>query len=122
MIEGVSQIHKEKVKIWNALIVWSDNETMLSDISRFFNSLNKITVYQASWIRNIIASKDVWEFYVRPPKEKDNAKDKNPRWEVSMVWTDQPKLLFFCMCSLDVQFGSIDPNYCIFACPHEICS
>lgn len=48
MIEGVSQIQKEKVKVWNTLVVWSNNETMLSDNSRFFNFQNKIKVYQAS--------------------------------------------------------------------------
>ena len=32
---------KEKLKVWKALVVWSDNETVLSDISRFFNMGNK---------------------------------------------------------------------------------
>jgi hypothetical protein len=84
---------KEKLKVWKALVVWSDNETILSDISRFFNMGNKKRAYQASWIRNIMASREVWEFYGRPPKERENAKDKNPKWEVSMVWVDRPKLL-----------------------------
>ena len=82
---------KEKLKVWKALVVWSDNETVLTDISRFFNMGNKKRAYQASWIRNIMASREVWEFYGRPPREKENAKDKNPKWEVS-------------------RFGSIDPN------------
>ena len=82
---------KEKLKVWKALVVWSDNETVLTDISRFFNMGNKKRAYQASWIRNIMASREVWEFYGRPPRERENAKDKNPKWEVSM-------------------FGSIDPN------------
>ena len=96
---------KEKLKCWKALVVWSDNETILSDISRFFNMGNKRRTYQASWIRNIMASRSVWEFYGRPPKERENAKDKNPKWEVStilifyyflckfIVWVDRPKLL-----------------------------
>ena len=82
---------KEKLKVWKALVVWSDNETVLTDISRFFNMGNKKRAYQASWIRNIMASREVWEFYGRPPRERENAKDKNPKWEVS-------------------RFGSIDPN------------
>ena len=85
---------KEKLKVWKALVVWSDNETVLTDISRFFNMGNKKRAYQAYWIRNIMASREVWEFYGRPPRERENAKDKNPKWEVSM-------------------FGSIDPNSCI---------
>ena len=76
---------KEKLKVWKALVVWSDDETRLSDISRYFNMGNKKRAYQASWIRNIMASRAVWEFYGRPPKERENAKDKNPKWEVSIV-------------------------------------
>lgn len=76
---------KEKLKKWKALVVWSDNETMLSDISRYFNKGNKKRAYQASWIRNIMASRSVWEFYEKPPKERDNAKDKNPKWEVNCL-------------------------------------
>jgi hypothetical protein len=29
-------------------------------------------------IKNIMASQEVWEFYGNPPKEKENAKEKNP--------------------------------------------
>ena len=82
---------KEKLKVWKALVVWSDNMTRLSDISRYFNMGNKKRAYQASWIRNIMASREVWEFYERPPKERENAKDKNPKWEVSIVSGDRPK-------------------------------
>ena len=83
---------KEKLKVWKALVVWSDNMTRLSDISRYFNMGNKKRAYQASWIRNIMASREVWEFYGRPPKERENAKDKNPKWEVGVVSGDRPKL------------------------------
>ena len=82
---------KEKLKVWKALVVWSDNMTRLSDISRYFNMGNKKRAYQASWIRNIMASREVWEFYGRPPKERENAKDKNPKWEVRIVSGDRPK-------------------------------
>jgi hypothetical protein len=82
---------KEKLKVWKALVVWSDNMTRLSDISRYFNMGNKKRAYQASWIRNIMASRDVWEFYGMPPKERENAKDKNPKWEVRTVSVDRPK-------------------------------
>lgn len=75
---------KEKLKVWKALVVWSDNDTLLSDISRFFNMGNKKKAYQASWIRNIMASRTVWEVYGRPPKERENAREKNPKWEVSI--------------------------------------
>ncbi len=89
---------KEKLKTWKALVVWSDEPMRLSDISRFFNMGNKKKAYQASWIRNIMASRKVWEFYGKPPKERENAKEKNPKWEVSMVWAGRPKLLPSCIC------------------------
>ena len=87
------------MKVWNAIVVWSDIQTVLTDISRFFNMGNKKRAYQTSWIGNIMASREVWEFYGKPPKERENAKDKNPKWEVSI-------------------FGSIDPNSCITCCLH----
>ena len=70
---------KKKLKVWKAMVVWFDNETVLSDISWFLNMGIKNRAYQASKIRDIMASKDVWEFYDRPPKERENAKDKNPK-------------------------------------------
>ena len=44
---------KEKLKTWKALVVWSEDDTKLVDISRFFNMGNKTKAYQASWARNI---------------------------------------------------------------------
>ena len=32
---------RKSLKVWNALVVWSDNNTRLSDISRYFNKNNK---------------------------------------------------------------------------------
>jgi hypothetical protein len=39
---------KHKVKVWDALVVWSDDETRLSDISHYFNKTNKLRPYQTS--------------------------------------------------------------------------
>ena len=36
---------KEKLKVWKALVVWSNDETRLSDISRYFNMGNKKRAY-----------------------------------------------------------------------------
>ena len=88
---------KEKLQVWKALVVWLDDKTRLSDISCYFNMNNKKQVYQASWISNIMASQEVWDFYGRPPKETENVIDKNPKWEVSIV--------------CQTEFGLIDPNF-----------
>ena len=74
-------------------MVGTDGKTTVNDISRYFNMENKKRAYQASWIRNIMASRGVWEVYGRPPQGAENAKDKNSKWEVTMVWIDQPKFL-----------------------------
>ena len=84
---------KYKLQWWKGLVVWSDDETKLSDISRYFNMKNKKRANQTSRTRNIMASRAVWEFYGRPPKERENAKDKNPKWEVSTVWVGRHKPL-----------------------------
>lgn len=39
----------------------------------------------------LMASQEVWEFYRSPPRARENAKDKNPKWEVSNVLVVQPK-------------------------------
>lgn len=61
--------HEEKLKIKKTLVVWSKDETRLSDISWYFNMGNKKMMYQTSLIRNIKTSREVWEFYGRPPKK-----------------------------------------------------
>ena len=101
---------KEKLKVWNVIVVWSDIEIVLTDISRFFNMRNKKRTYQASWIRNIMASREVWEFYGRPPKERENAKDKNPKWEVGMFGSIDPNSYILLLSLSSSWFGSIDPN------------
>ena len=52
-------------------MVGTDGKTTVNDISRYFNMENKKRAYQASWIRNIMASRGVWEVYGRPPQGAD---------------------------------------------------
>lgn len=89
----IPTIRKKKLKMWKALVVWSDNETRLNDISLYFNMESKKQAYQASWITNIMASQVVWEFYCKRSKVRVNVKDNNPKWEVNMVGVAQPKFL-----------------------------
>lgn len=91
---------KEKLKTWKALVVWSEDDTKLVDISRFFNMGNKTKAYQASWARNIMASRVIWNFYERPERERENAKDKNPNWEVSITFIFESFSLLYCFHSL----------------------
>jgi hypothetical protein len=111
---------KERLKVWNAIVVWSDSEIVLTDISRFFNMENKKRTYQASWIRNIIASREIWEFYGKPPKERENAKDKNPKWEVGMFGSIDPNSFIHSFIhSFVTWFGSFDPNNCLIYSFHK---
>jgi len=81
---------KKKLKARMALMVWSMDKTMLSNISRYFNMGSRKRAYQTSWVRNMIVLGEVWEFYGKPPKEMENANDNNPKWEVNMFWSINP--------------------------------
>lgn len=76
---------KAKLKVWRALVVWSDIMRRLSNNSRYFNMGNKMQAYQASWICTIMASREVWEFFDKPTKERENAKEENPKLEVGII-------------------------------------
>jgi hypothetical protein len=70
---------KERLKVWKAYVVWLDNDITLGDISKYLNLGNKKRAYQTSWIRNIMAYQKVWEVYVKPTWEREDAKYKNPK-------------------------------------------
>ena len=91
---------KEKLKTWKALVVWSEDDTKLVDISRFFNMGNKTKAYQASWARNIMASTRHLELLREAKSERENAKDKNPKWEVSITFIFESFSLLYCFHSL----------------------
>lgn len=46
---------KANLRVWKALVVWSDNMKRLSDISRYSKIGNKMQAYHTSWICNIMA-------------------------------------------------------------------
>ena len=73
------------------------DDTRLSDISRYFKRENKTKAYQASWVRNCMVSRTVWEHFGKPAMEHENTKNKNLKWEVNMVWVDRPKLILCCI-------------------------
>ena len=58
------------MKVRKALVVWFDDKTKLSDISQYFKMENNKRAYQTFWIRNIMASREVWEFYGRLSTER----------------------------------------------------
>lgn len=105
---------KKKLNVWKALVIRFDDESKLSDISRYFNTWNKKKAYRASQMRKIMASREVQEFYGGPPKKGDNTKDKNSKWEMSMVWVDLPKLL---SCFI-VQVDRPKPLFCFIVWVH----
>lgn len=75
---------KKKLQHWRTFVVWSDDELELQAISSYFNNTNRIGPFTASWAANIRASRKVWIKYGKPPKERENAAVKNPKWEVSL--------------------------------------
>lgn len=58
-----------------------------------------------------MASREVREFYGKPPEENDNAKDKNPKWEMSLFGSIDLKSCIVLVSLLGLQFRSIDPKF-----------
>lgn len=106
---------KEKLKVQKPLVVWSDNETKLNDISRYFNMGNKKRAYLTFWIKNIMASREVWEFYGKLPKQGE-------------PWTKTPSGRY---APLQATARSLIPTSCSFFFPaivvaindhvHDVC-
>lgn len=99
-------------------LIWSNNMMRLNDISRYFNMGNKKQTYQASWICNIMAFWEVLELLNKPTKEKENDKEKNPKWKVSAVLVDRlkhgylqahdfPWICFFIICHHELPFAGV---------------
>ena len=55
---------------------------------------NMKRVCQMSWIQNIMAFHEFWKFNERPPRDRENTEDKNPKREASKVPLNQSKLHF----------------------------
>ena len=90
-------------KKWKALVVWDSDDTRLSDISRYFNRGNKTKAYQASWVRNCMTSRAVWEHYGKPARERENAKDKTPSGQARWFGSTNPNS--YCVASKFISLG-----------------
>jgi hypothetical protein len=73
---------KPTIRYWKSLLVHSEDYNQLIAISVFLNQTNKIKAFEASWAANIEAGRTLWEEHGCPPKERDNAVVKNPKWQV----------------------------------------
>ncbi len=73
---------KEAIRYWKAFVVYSTDSNQLIAISAFMNQGNKVRQFEASWAANIVAGRTLWEEHGCPPKERENAVIKNPKWQV----------------------------------------
>ena len=73
---------KETIRYWKAFVVYSTASNQLIVISAFMNQGNKERQFEASWAANIMAGRTFWVEHGRPPKERENAVIKNPKWQV----------------------------------------
>ena len=71
---------KESIRYWKAFLVHSTDTNQLIAISAFLNQGNKVRQFEASWVANIVAGRKLWEEHGCPPKERENAVRKNPKW------------------------------------------
>lgn len=69
MIEGntVPESIRKDFRTWNAFIVWTTDIDKLRKISAFYNRVNHFTQFKPTWATNILAARQVWEKYGRPP-------------------------------------------------------
>jgi hypothetical protein len=74
---------KEAIRYWKAFVVHSKDSNQLIAISAFMNQGNKVRQFEASWAANIVAGRTLWVEHDCPPKERENATIKNPKWQVS---------------------------------------
>ena len=81
---------KETIRYWKAFVVYSKDSNQLIAISAFMNQGNKVRQFEASWAANIVAGRTLWMEHDCPPKERENAVVKNPKWQVMKpcVFTD----------------------------------
>ena len=81
---------KETIRYWKAFVVHSKDSNQLIAISAFMNQGNKVRQFEASWAANIVAGRTLWVEHECPPKERENAVVKNPKWQVchSYKFTD----------------------------------
>ena len=73
---------KESIRFWKAFVVYSTDSNQLIAISAFMNQGNKVRQFEASWAANLIAGRNLWVEHDCPPKERENAVVKNPKWQV----------------------------------------
>lgn len=76
---------KDTIRFWKAFVVYSTDSNQLIAISAFLNQGNKVRQFEASWAANIVAGRTLWEEHDCPPKERENAVNKNPKWQVRII-------------------------------------
>ena len=62
--------------------MYSTDSNQLIAISAFMNQGNKVRQFEASWAANLIVGRNLWVEHDCPPKERENAVVKNPKWQV----------------------------------------
>ena len=82
---------KEKIQFWKAFVVYSTDSNQLIAISAFMNQGNKVRQFEASWAANIVAGRTLWVEHGCPPKERENAVIKNPKWQVGYCASLRPR-------------------------------
>jgi hypothetical protein len=66
MIEDPLCTWKDEVRYWDALIVWSADNADLKAISNYYNLINKINPFKATWGNNLIHTRQTWVSMGRP--------------------------------------------------------
>jgi hypothetical protein len=85
MIEDPLYTRKDEVRYWDALIVWSADNTDLKAISNYYNLINKINPFKCTWGNNLIHACQTWVSMGRPKQVRKNSKgplSESVKWKV----------------------------------------
>ena len=86
MLEDPLCNRKNEVRQWDALIVWSTDALDLQGISNYYNLVNKINPFKATWGNNLIHARQTWIAMGKPKQVRNNSKgplEQSVKWKVS---------------------------------------
>jgi hypothetical protein len=86
MLEDPLCNRKDEVRHWDALIVWSADPLDLKGISNYYNLVNKINPFKATWGNNLIHDRETWVAMGKPKQVRNNSKgplEESVKWKVS---------------------------------------
>jgi hypothetical protein len=74
MLEDPLYNRKDEVRHWDALNVWSANSLDLKGIYNYYNLVNKINPFKATWGNNLMHARETLVSMEKPKQVRNNSK------------------------------------------------